>query len=244
MPAASISSWDCWRLFIVIAFCAVMFHVTRMAFGARATGRRSAAIAAVVQGDAGRWPRSRSWSSASMCRRRCTPADRSGGSDGRLGLRHGDARSDRAPTVELARSLPRAVPRAGADESRRSSIAPRKICHIECCPRRPARNLRLAGRGPRLHFCHARSPKNGPTRVLTYVRFYQDDAAPWVDVEVALDACTRSCPRSAGSPMPRDWHEREVEDLFGLAFEGHPRLGDFILHEDWPEGREPDAPRL
>ncbi len=36
-----------------------------------------------------------------------------------------------------------------------------------------------------------------------------------------------------------DWHEREAEDLFGLSFEGHPRLGDFVLHEDWPEGVNP-----
>lgn len=37
-----------------------------------------------------------------------------------------------------------------------------------------------------------------------------------------------------------DWHEREAEDLFGLTFEGHPRLGDFILHDDaWQEGVEP-----
>ena len=36
-----------------------------------------------------------------------------------------------------------------------------------------------------------------------------------------------------------DWHEREAEDLFGLAFEGHPRLGDFVLHEEWPEGVNP-----
>jgi len=37
-----------------------------------------------------------------------------------------------------------------------------------------------------------------------------------------------------------DWHEREAEDLFGLVFEGHPRLGDFILHDDaWQEGIEP-----
>ena len=36
-----------------------------------------------------------------------------------------------------------------------------------------------------------------------------------------------------------DWHEREAEDLFGLTFEGHPRLGEFVLHEDWPEGVNP-----
>jgi len=36
-----------------------------------------------------------------------------------------------------------------------------------------------------------------------------------------------------------DWHEREAEDLFGLAFQGHPRLGEFVLHEDWPEATNP-----
>ena len=37
-----------------------------------------------------------------------------------------------------------------------------------------------------------------------------------------------------------DWHERETEDLFGLVFEGHPRLGDFVLHDDtWPESVAP-----
>jgi len=37
-----------------------------------------------------------------------------------------------------------------------------------------------------------------------------------------------------------DWHEREAEDLYGLTFEGHPLLGDFILHDDaWQEGVAP-----
>ena len=37
-----------------------------------------------------------------------------------------------------------------------------------------------------------------------------------------------------------DRHEREAEDLFGLIFDGHPRLGDFVLHDDtWQEGVEP-----
>jgi len=37
-----------------------------------------------------------------------------------------------------------------------------------------------------------------------------------------------------------DWHEREAEDMYGIGFEGHPFLGDFILHDDaWQEGVEP-----
>ncbi|MGH2835849.1 MAG: NADH-quinone oxidoreductase subunit C, partial [Solirubrobacteraceae bacterium] len=37
-----------------------------------------------------------------------------------------------------------------------------------------------------------------------------------------------------------DWHEREAEDLFGVRFNGHPFLGDFVLHDTvWPEDVAP-----
>ncbi len=37
-----------------------------------------------------------------------------------------------------------------------------------------------------------------------------------------------------------DWYEREAEDLYGVHFKNHPRLGDFILHDDvWQEGINP-----
>jgi formate hydrogenlyase subunit 5 len=40
-----------------------------------------------------------------------------------------------------------------------------------------------------------------------------------------------------------DWHEREAEDMYGVRFEGHPHLGDFVLHDDaWQEGVEPMRP--
>ncbi len=48
-----------------------------------------------------------------------------------------------------------------------------------------------------------------------------------------------SVPSISNDVHAADWHERECEDLFGLRFEGHPRLGDFVLHEDWPEGVNP-----
>ncbi|HEY1890209.1 MAG TPA: NADH-quinone oxidoreductase subunit C [Steroidobacteraceae bacterium] len=51
-----------------------------------------------------------------------------------------------------------------------------------------------------------------------------------------------------GLPLPSisdrvhaaDWHEREAEDLFGIRFDGHPFLGDFVLHDAvWPEDVAP-----
>ncbi|MGC2224608.1 MAG: NADH-quinone oxidoreductase subunit C [Methylocella sp.] len=81
-------------------------------------------------------------------------------------------------------------------------------------------------------------PDNGWS--LLYI-FYKGPNSPWVYVEPKLDAFTTAVPSISGlvHGPSADWHEREAEDLFGLQFEGHPRLGEFILHEDWPEGANP-----
>jgi len=79
-----------------------------------------------------------------------------------------------------------------------------------------------------------------PAWSLTYV-FYKDPQSPWVYVELRLDPGARTVPSISGlvHGPSADWHEREVEDLFGVSFDGHPRLGEFVLHEDWPEGINP-----
>jgi len=75
---------------------------------------------------------------------------------------------------------------------------------------------------------------------LQYI-FYNDAETPWVYVELALPAGVTAVPSISGLAHgpSADWPEREAEDLFGLTFEGHPRLGEFVLHEDWPEGVNP-----
>ena len=82
------------------------------------------------------------------------------------------------------------------------------------------------------------SPEAG--RTLTYV-FYKDADSPWVYVEFRLNPRAGTAPSIVGLTQGPsvDWHEREIEDLFGLKFEGHPRLGEFVLHEDWLEGANP-----
>ena len=75
---------------------------------------------------------------------------------------------------------------------------------------------------------------------LLYV-FHGDAGAPWVFVHLSLESGAMSAPSISGlvHGPSADWHERESEDLFGLTFEGHPRLGEFVLHEDWPDGVNP-----
>ncbi len=69
--------------------------------------------------------------------------------------------------------------------------------------------------------------------------FYGDAKAGLIQVVSVVSKAENSAPSVSGSVHATDWHERETEDLFGIAFEGHPRLGDFVLHEEWPEGVNP-----
>jgi Ni,Fe-hydrogenase III large subunit/Ni,Fe-hydrogenase III component G len=92
--------------------------------------------------------------------------------------------------------------------------------------------------------------KPGAVWSLLYI-FYKDENPVWayVEIELARDAATVPSLSTLSHGPSLDWHEREAEDLFGLTFAGHPRLGEFVLHEDWPEGINPmrrsfDARRL
>jgi formate hydrogenlyase subunit 5 len=70
--------------------------------------------------------------------------------------------------------------------------------------------------------------------------FYGDGDAGWVHVMVNAPLRETIFPSIVKFVHAADWHEREAEDLFGLTFEGHPRLGDFVLHDDaWQEDVEP-----
>jgi formate hydrogenlyase subunit 5 len=72
---------------------------------------------------------------------------------------------------------------------------------------------------------------------LRYV-FYDD--AGWAHVLVSVPLAEKTFSSIVKFVHAADWHEREAEDLFGLIFEGHPRLGDFILHNDrWCENLAP-----
>ncbi|HUJ15661.1 MAG TPA: NADH-quinone oxidoreductase subunit C [Thermoanaerobaculia bacterium] len=74
---------------------------------------------------------------------------------------------------------------------------------------------------------------------LRYV-FYGHGGTGWVHVIVRQPLDQKVFPSITAALHASDWHEREAEDLFGLSFDGHPRLGDFILHDDrWQEGLAP-----
>lgn len=62
----------------------------------------------------------------------------------------------------------------------------------------------------------------------------------WIKVILRAPLKNRAVPSITPMVHAADWYEREAEDLFGLKFEEHPRLGDFILHDQvWQEGISP-----
>jgi Ni,Fe-hydrogenase III large subunit/Ni,Fe-hydrogenase III component G len=139
-----------------------------------------------------------------------------------------------ASLAELCRSLWNGEVIATCDEATR-------LCRLQCSLHHLTQVCQWLTRD--LDFAFATLIVEQTTRPgwsLIYV-FYKDAASPWVHVELQLDADVSTIPSAVGPVHGPsfDWHEREAEDLFGLRFEGHPRLGEFVLHEDWPEGINP-----
>jgi formate hydrogenlyase subunit 5 len=62
----------------------------------------------------------------------------------------------------------------------------------------------------------------------------------WIEVILQLPIGETSVPSISPHVHAADWYEREANDLFGLQFDQHPRLGDFILHDQvWQKGLAP-----
>lgn len=79
---------------------------------------------------------------------------------------------------------------------------------------------------------------------LRYV-FYGPGDGGIIEIIVRQPLSERTFGSLIGHVHAADWNEREAEDLFGLGFTGHPRLGDFVLHDDqWQEGVAPMRRRV
>lgn len=64
-----------------------------------------------------------------------------------------------------------------------------------------------------------------------YAMAAKEHLAVQVFVPRALEACR--VPSVAGIWAGADWHEREVYDLYGVTFTGHPNLTRIFMPEDW-----------
>ena len=60
--------------------------------------------------------------------------------------------------------------------------------------------------------------------------FYSLDSKAWLRVKALTDA---EAPSLTPTVPGANWYEREVFDLFGIQFEGHPNLTRIMMPEDW-----------
>jgi Ni,Fe-hydrogenase III component G len=50
--------------------------------------------------------------------------------------------------------------------------------------------------------------------------------------ELEMESCTDFMPAA-------NWIEREIAEMFGVKFAGHPQLATLLLPDDWPDGVYP-----
>ena len=74
--------------------------------------------------------------------------------------------------------------------------------------------------------------------LLTYM-FHAATGGSFVHVVIRQPVSEMHVPSVATIIPAADWHEREAADQFGLVFDGHPRLGAFVLHDGWPPDAQP-----
>jgi formate hydrogenlyase subunit 5 len=82
--------------------------------------------------------------------------------------------------------------------------------------------------------------EEGETEWLLRYCFYGDSNVGWFHILFNSSLDAPNIPSIVQYVHAADWQEREAEDLFELAFEGHPQLGNFVLHDEvWAEGIAP-----
>jgi NADH-quinone oxidoreductase subunit C len=83
----------------------------------------------------------------------------------------------------------------------------------------------------RSEFGGADGAKAGGLEVL--VHLYSPDNIAHVNIHVPVDAEVPVCPSISDVFKGALWHERETHEMFGIDFEGHPRLVNLYLPEDF-----------
>jgi NADH-quinone oxidoreductase subunit C len=65
------------------------------------------------------------------------------------------------------------------------------------------------------------------------IHLYAPDHAMHVNIHVPVDLDNPTCPSLTNLFGGAIWHERECHEMFGIEFEGHPRLVNLYLPEDF-----------
>lgn len=69
--------------------------------------------------------------------------------------------------------------------------------------------------------------------------FACDEEGKFFSLGVKTDRDNPELPSLTGIIEGCKWIEREISELLGISFSGHPGLETLLLPEDWPEGAYP-----
>ncbi len=74
---------------------------------------------------------------------------------------------------------------------------------------------------------------------ITY-HFSCDSTGQFISLRIHLeDKANPEADSISGITKGAEWIEREIWELLGVNFKGHPDLRRLLLSEDWPEGKYP-----
>lgn len=80
---------------------------------------------------------------------------------------------------------------------------------------------------------------DGGDQLEALYHFAYDSVGLVVSLRVRTPKSDGTLPSMTPVVPPAEWIEREMNDLLGITFEGHPRPERLILSDDWPEGLHP-----
>ena len=90
-----------------------------------------------------------------------------------------------------------------------------------------------------IRFCTASGIDNENNFEILY-HFSFDKTGEVFNVRVFLEDKKNPCIDSLTDIFKAaDWIEREIHEMLGINFVGHPNLKHLLLKEDWPEGKYP-----
>jgi NADH-quinone oxidoreductase subunit C len=73
----------------------------------------------------------------------------------------------------------------------------------------------------------------GGGRLEVLIHLYSPEHVLHCNIHVPVDADDPRCPSVTGVFRGAEWQERECHEMFGIDFEGHPRLSNLYLPEDF-----------
>jgi len=76
-------------------------------------------------------------------------------------------------------------------------------------------------------------------RIDVLYHFCYDPAGLIVSLRTSVPKSAATLPSVTPVVPPAEWIERELYDLLGITFDGHPRPERLILADDWPDGVYP-----